>query len=217
MPEIAEKLSIVEEALAHFIYKTESSLRQLSREMSDFKDEMKEFKDEMKEFKDEMKEFKDEMYQDRKNMNKQWGDLANRLGTIVEDIVAPAVVPAIRKYFGQEPLLKMIHCQKHLKKIGLKGEFDVVVVTETSVFVVETKSYPDRSKVMNFKDKTLPKFRELFPEYAGLTLMPIFSSLCFEPDLVDAATQESIYLLAYREWDYMDILNFEEINKSSDK
>jgi hypothetical protein len=26
------------------------------------------------------------------------------------------------------------------------------------------------------------------------------------------ATQEKIYLLAFREWKYMDILNFEEVN-----
>ncbi len=36
-----------------------------------------------------MDSFKDEMKEDRKRMNKQWGDPANRLGTLAEDVVAP--------------------------------------------------------------------------------------------------------------------------------
>jgi hypothetical protein len=37
----------------------------------------------------EMHEFKDEAERDRKRMNKQRGELANKMGTLVEDIVAP--------------------------------------------------------------------------------------------------------------------------------
>ena len=45
----------------------------------------------MKEFKDEMADFKNEPETDRKNRNKQWGELANKMGTLVEDIISPAV------------------------------------------------------------------------------------------------------------------------------
>jgi hypothetical protein len=38
---------------------------------------------------EEMLAFKDENKRERQRMNKQWGDLADRLGTLVEDIVAP--------------------------------------------------------------------------------------------------------------------------------
>ena len=37
----------------------------------------------------EMMDFKDEMKVSRKELNKRWGELANKMGTIVEDIVAP--------------------------------------------------------------------------------------------------------------------------------
>ena len=47
-------------------------------------------------FKDEMKEFKDESIRDRREMNKRWGEIANSLGIIVEDLVSPAVRPAIK-------------------------------------------------------------------------------------------------------------------------
>jgi len=36
--------------------------------------------------------------------------------------------------------------------------------------------------------------------------------LRFDDDLIKLAVQEKIYLLAYREWEYMDILNFEQIH-----
>jgi len=60
--------------LCYQTMRTEMSLNRLS-------EEMREFKDEMKVFKDEMTDFKDETVRDRQRMNKQWGDLANRLGT----------------------------------------------------------------------------------------------------------------------------------------
>ncbi|MDY6967772.1 MAG: hypothetical protein SVR08_03820 [Spirochaetota bacterium] len=42
------------------------------------------------------KEFKDESIRDRREMNKRWGEIANSLGIIVEDLVSPAVRPAIK-------------------------------------------------------------------------------------------------------------------------
>ena len=62
-------------------------LEVLSREFKSFKDEMSAFKDEMRAFKDEM--------------NKKWGDLANRLGTLAEDIFGPGV-PYLLKTLGYE-------------------------------------------------------------------------------------------------------------------
>ena len=47
-----------------------------------------------------MKAFKDEVNHDRKRKNKQWGELANKQGTIDEDIIAPATALVIRKYWN---------------------------------------------------------------------------------------------------------------------
>jgi len=65
--------------------------------------------DEMRSFKDEMRVFRDEMRVDRRESNKQWGALSNKLGTIVEDLIAPAVRPAVKTYFGVEPFSLGIH------------------------------------------------------------------------------------------------------------
>ncbi len=211
MQQVEERLSIVESALAEFIIQTNRSLHRLEREMLIFKDEMKDFKDEMKDFKDEMRGFKDEMQEDRRAMNKEWGALANKMGTLVEDIVAPAVRPAVKKYFDEEVIDFGISRNRKSKEKGLRGEFDVIAVTETTVYLVQTKSGPNKDNLLAFKNEQLPRFRKLFPEYKKLKLVPILAALRFEDELIELGTREGIYMLAYREWEYMDILNFEEM------
>ena len=38
----------------------------------------------------------------KKELNKKWGELANKMGTIVEDIVAPGLKGVGARYFGIE-------------------------------------------------------------------------------------------------------------------
>ncbi len=209
---IEERVDRLETILGDFIVSTSASLNRLSNEMREFKNEMKEFKNEMKEFKNEMKEFKDEVRQDRKAMNKQWGDLANKMGTVTEDIVAPAVRPAIKRYFNEEPVDFMVKRKRHIKALNLKGEFDVIAVSEDKVFVVEVKSSPDEKYLNQFVRK-MEHFGTLFPEYSDKKIIRIFAGLRFEADMIELSSSKNVYVLAYREWDYMDILNFDKIDR----
>ncbi|HEC97425.1 MAG TPA: hypothetical protein ENI58_04615, partial [Nitrospirae bacterium] len=91
MPTVEERVDTLESLLGQFIVHTDTALRRLEREMREFKDEMREFKDEMREFKDEMGEFKDRTEKMLSAQNKRWGEIANKMGTVVEDIVAPNI------------------------------------------------------------------------------------------------------------------------------
>ena len=85
MAAVAEKLSFLEEILqraAYYQLQTNISIERLSREMREFKNEMGEYKDWPK--------------RQIITMNRQWGDLANKLGTFVEDIVAP-IFPKLQR------------------------------------------------------------------------------------------------------------------------
>ncbi len=200
----------------------------LKREMKEFKDEMREFKNEMKEFKDEMREFKNEM-EDFKNwtkktieenhewskkevrrMNKQWGELANKMGTIVEDIVFPATRPVIRKYFKCEPEDLMMNVER--RREGEREEFDVIGACKDRVFLIEVKSTPRPDDVRQIKRKVERLFK-FFPEYRGRKIVPILASLSIKEEILNTLTKEGIYGMAYREWEYMDILNFEDLGK----
>ncbi len=186
-------------------------MKDFKDEMKDFKDEMKDFKEEMKDFKEEMREYKEESRQTIKDMKKAWGELANKLGTLVEDIIIPGVNPVIKKYFNDEPYMIAPHLKKFIKAQGLRGEFDLVLLSETTIYLVEAKATPNKEKILALKEETTQRFRQLFPEYDSLKLVPILAALRFEEDLIEFASKENIYLLAYREWNYLDILNFDNV------
>jgi len=229
MQNLAERVDRLEEAIMELVYiqhKTEMEIQSLKKEMKEFKDEMREFKNEMKAFKDEMREFKREMkvfkdemekFRDRmerevKRINKQWGELANKMGTIVEDIVFPAARPVIKKYFNCDPEELMMNVER--RKGEKREEFDVIAVCEEKVFLIEVKSTLRQEHAEHIKEKA-ERFRELFPEHAHKDLVLILASLNVRKEVLDRLTKEGIYAMAYKEWEYMDILNFEEIAGSA--
>ena len=213
---------------------TDRDTREMKKDTEALKEEMKEFKDEMQEFKEEMREdsrlfkeemrndrkemkedsrlFKEEMRNDRKEMNKHWGALANKMGTVIEDLIVPGVKSVISKYFEEEIVDFSVNRKKKAKDI--QGEFDVIAASKSSVYLVETKTSPNEEKLEEFKNKML-RFRSLFPEFNHLKLVPIFATIRFEDDFIPKVTDSGFYAMAYRDWEYMDILNFDEINKMS--
>ena len=115
-------------------YMTELSYQAMRTEMS-----LNRLSDEMREFKDEMREFKDETTRDRQRMNKQWGDLANRLGTLVEDIVAPSLPRVAAEQLGCDaPELFAVRVVK--RRNGETREYDAMVVCPDCILINETKS-----------------------------------------------------------------------------
>jgi hypothetical protein len=134
------------------------------------------------------------------------------MGTIVEDIISPAVKPVVQKYFKCRVSYKGINIYKKDEELNLSGEFDVIASGENFVFLIETKSTPKKDYIDKFL-LNIEKFKKLFPEYSGKKLIPIFSSLRFDNELIEYATEKEIYMMAYREWDYMDLLNFENLNR----
>lgn len=185
-----------------------ASFINLHREMQAFKEEIRLDTETLKQ---EMQDFKEEMRQDRRDMNKKWGELANKMGTVVEDIIAPAVRPAIEQYFKEDVTYRAVNVRKKDTSSNLRGEFDVVATTQSFVFLVETKTSPRPNNLTELLEVIVPRSRSLFPEYDHLTLIPFMAGLRFEDSFLPLATEAGVYLLAYREWDYMDLLNFDAI------
>ena len=178
-----------------------------------FKDEVREFKDEMKEFKDEMKEFKEESVISRREMNKKWGDLTNKLGTFAEDIAAPNIPRIAKQYFNAKSIIKYmpnIRAQ-HPSKPDVEHEFDTVVETDKLVFLLETK-FTVRDKYIEKIPQIIQNFQECFPEYAKKELITIFGSMNIHENTVKRLTKMGIYAMAMGD-DNMDLLNFDDIQK----
>ncbi len=206
---LEERVNIIEDSLAELIEihkETEYRIQRLEREM-------REFKEEMREFKDEMRAAEKRSEKERREMNKRWGEISNKMGTIVEDIIFPATRPLIKRYFKCNPLFLANRVQR--RKGDRLEEFDVISACEDKVFLIEVKSTLRPKHIEEFKEK-MRRFREFFPEYKGKKLISIFASLSIDDNFINMLSKEGIYAMAYREWDYMDILNFEKISEKKE-
>ena len=191
-----EKVSKLEHILEEFITQTNYSINQLSAEMSEFKEEMSGFKAEMLEFKNDVNSQND-------RMNKRWGELANKMGTVVEDIIAPGAPDALRKKFQIETLDLMVR-RKVRDRSGNTDEFDVIILgSDERVYLIEVKSNPGVTHVDEIVRKA-EKLKSLL--YPGNEIVPVFGALYFPETILKYASKCGVYLIGMK-GDYLEILN----------
>ncbi len=188
--------------------RTEAEMREFKTEMREFKDEMREFKDEMREFKDEMREFKDEMrefkdemgefkdatHQANRDMNRRWGELANKMGTLVEDLVAPSLGRIVKDLTGQDVV--DLSVRRKRQHNGQSQEFDAIAITaDRQIGLNSTKSSLRSADIDHFIDQELPAFRRFFPEYADYPIVGILASLAVEDSVLNYAERRGLVVL----------------------
>jgi hypothetical protein len=205
--EIRRDTEALKVALQASAERLENDLKESKRQMeNDLKESKRQMENDLKESKRQME---NELRESKRQWNKQWGELSNKLGTIVEDIIFPASRPVIESVFGVK--VQQIATRVFRQQGNVRAEFDVVAVSERQVFLIEVKSTPRFDYLTDFVESRISVFRQLFPEYASLDLVPIFASLSIPEDVVRAATNRRVFVMAYREWEYMDILNAKEL------
>ena len=185
-------------------------MRVFKDEMLAFKDEMRVFKDEMKAFKDEMLDFKEWSKRNIENLNRQWGNLANKLGTLVEDIFAPSIDMALEKYFGRRP--SIVDVKKLVRKDGKSLELDILALCpeERRAFVVEVKADPDRVDYIDLFLKKLEEIPVFLPELAAYTVVGIYAALNIREETVRLLTRKGLYAMVVR-GDIVEIINFNQV------
>lgn len=102
----------------------------------------------------------------------------------------------------------MVNLKLNQKK-GTMAEFDVIIITDDTVFVNETKSKPKKEYVDEFLEK-LQRLFEFFPEFSNKKIGPLFSFLHIQEDILQYLTRNNIYALGMGE-EIMEVLNFEEV------
>ncbi len=195
--EVEKRIDTLEGLLGQFIAHTESALLRLENEMRDFKNEMRDFKNEMRE--------------DRKKAFRQWGEIANKIGTFAEDIVAPSIGEIAERYFGFHELEDFMvrRFKRNIKDRSRRREFDIIAVCNDKVILVEVKSTPKVEHINDFIT-LLNEFYDYFPEYINKEIIPIFASLYLPDEVLEGLTKSGIYAMATKE-DMMDLINFDKI------
>ena len=177
--DVEEKVYNLEELLGQFIVQTNTSLNRLTREVSNLSVEMRLFKDEMK--------------AENLRMNKQWGDLANKMGTMVEDLVFPSISRIVMEKYNLTLERIMVRIKQRLKD-GRTKEFDLIAVSEQFVFLNSTKSTLDNRDVKDFI-KDIGLFWEFFPEYRNKKLIGLLASLYVDKSVITYAQRNGFIVL----------------------
>lgn len=159
-----------------------------------------------------------EMREWRIQSQKQWGEIAQKLGSFVEDIVAPNIPRVGRDVFGigekQDELLSAARLRVwHPSDPSRLREFDYIYATRRSWVMVESKNDPKLRDVDAFREM-LAELKEYFPQYAALPLYPVFASLNVPDPMVKYCTRHGIYAMGLGP-ETMQLLNAEELRPSS--
>ena len=204
-------------ALEPRVHTLEDALRELAEQSTHTTRELAQLSLEMREFKDEMREFKDEMRQQNREMNRKWGDLANKLDTLVEDLVAPSLPRLIQETLGlevidlsvrrkrklpdgrvQDPASSGTRCETSRKRKlpdGRVQEFDALAVTENLVCLNSTKATLRSADVEGLIGE-IDILREFFPEYRATPVVSILASLAVDEGVLRHATRAGFLVLA---------------------
>ncbi len=144
-------------------------------------------------------------------MNTKWGELANKLGTVAEDIVAPNIPRIATDVFGIGEIddFSVLRRKRNALDSGRRREFEAIAVSKTHFVLNETKATPKIEYIDKFIE-TLDEIWDWFPEYREKTLLPIFSSLYIPEEIVKYLTRKSIFAMAMV-GDTMEIINIDEV------
>jgi len=164
----------------------------------------------IQDMKESTKTFEENMNKTIQDMNRRWGELANKMGTVTEDIVAPGFPFLIERHFGLS--LDDISCRRKVKdKSGNRWEFDLVARSGNIAFIVDVKSDYNRVEYLDhFAQVVLPKAAELLPDLKGCKIIGCIASFRLAPSIIERASQVGILAISLG-GDYLEFCNQEVV------
>jgi len=146
----------------------------------------------------------------KKRIGKEAEKFTKKMGTLIEDMVAPNMTEIARKYFDDHEFdFFAVRIEKRNTDRSARREFDVIAVSDKNFYISEAKSKPKPEDVGGFL-KSLETLGDYFPESMDRKVIPIFSTLYVPENIRKHLTRHRIYAMGLREGT-MDLLNFEEI------
>ncbi|MBX3130444.1 MAG: hypothetical protein KF718_27240 [Polyangiaceae bacterium] len=201
-PAVEARTTALEVAMTEMV----RTVDRFGREMVDFKREMADFKREMAALWQRSDQARAE---ERRDWNRRWGEMSNRLGTLVEDLVAPSLPRIAAPYLELPPGCALETAlrvkRRHPADPSRTREVDALCSSPSAWLACETRSRLTARHVSAFVTG-LPELREFFPEYASRRLFGCLASLAVEPEVVTFAERCGVLVLAVGD-ELMDVLN----------
>jgi hypothetical protein len=145
--------------------------------------------------------------------NKAFGEVAAKKGRLAQDIIYYNIIEVLQRHYDFKGYDLSLYSEKWGKD-GKEFDIDIRVVIKDIVFMVEVISTPELEYVDQILEKAI-QFGDFYPEHNDKQVIPIYASLMFDDEIIDYATKKGLYLVAYKEWEYMDIINFDKVKRNS--
>ncbi len=227
LTELAQQSRVTEIRLASFIQEMRDYREENDRMIQEMREENDRMIREMKEgtrllgerldktiqeMKEDTRLFKERTEKTIQDMNRQWGELANKMGTVTEDIVAPGFPFLVERHFGLS--LDDISCRRKVKdKSGNRWEFDLVARSGDIAFIVDVKSDYNKVEYLDhFTQVLLPKVAELLPDLRGCKIIGCVASFRLDPSIIEKASQMGVLAISLG-GDYLEFCNQEAVDK----
>jgi len=179
-----ERLTRLEDVLASFLKSTQDGFAKSRQEMVEFRQQLA---DSQKRNDVGFAKLRQEM-----------GNLSHRLGSMVEDLVAPSLPGILKEVVAcpedQEVIINVRIRRRHPSQPGKMLEIDAIADCGSYVLFNETKSQLTPEKVKVFLDK-LGVVRDYFPEYQHYTVLGSVSALAVEASLIEYASRQGLLVL----------------------
>ena len=139
-----------------------------------------------------IKESAKETEKEFKKMMKALGDIGNRLGEFVEEMVRPAIV----RLFQQRGIhVQKVHRGSTSQVLGELVEVDLLAIDGSVMVAVECKSKLS-IKDVNHHIERLGKIKAAFPEYGDKALYGAVAAMITPEGVADYAYRAGIFVLA---------------------
>ena len=210
---VEERTDSLEDILAAFMARTDASMARTGERIGRLERVVERMERNIERREREGAREREEAARERKEMNKRWGELANSMGTVVEDIVAPSIrrlAPEVfdcgeQRYFGTRVSVNRSDDPSR------EREFDALYAGARAVLLNQTKSTPRTEHVQEFVEfLESGEFALYFPQFRELPIRPAFSSLSIPGDVVRYLTRRGIYAIAMGD-ETMQVLNLDAV------
>ncbi len=145
------------------------------------------------------------MKQSKKELDKKWGDLANKMGTLVEDVLAPNVRRLAREHFQFNGIDMRLRWNRQKPNKKDWEEFDLVAIGPDAVIAAEAKSSMNIETAEKVAEK-MAGFSKYAPELSHLKLIPLVGCWSISPQVETRLTQLGIYAMQMGE-ETMELTN----------
>ncbi|WP_006788860.1 hypothetical protein [Thiorhodospira sibirica] len=126
-----------------------------------------------------------------KQLSKNLGDIGNRLGEFVEQMVAPAVVRVFR---DQGIEVHAVYPNISAKRNGVELEIDLLVVNDGALIGVECKSKLVEAHIDAHLER-LSNLKRVLPIYKDHQVMGAVAGMVVEEKVAKYALQQGLYVL----------------------